>query len=219
MSLYNSQSVPSLKRYFSVYTPLSLQIPAMALVFQFFANFPFAWLTLLSYRVTAGLHVPQRDLGLASGLIGSFRSLGGCIGAAVLNAVLTSKANIEVPKRINEATVPLGFDPANVPALAGALLSGSAGALGAISGATPDIIAAAARALNFAYGIDSCGIFLILAYAFRITYLVIIPFGVIVICMSIFVRDPSKYFTKHIAVHLEKEVIGKKSVHSEKTGL
>jgi len=48
-------------------------------------------------------------------------------------------------------------------------------------------------------------------------YLVTIPFGVIVICMSMFVRDPSKCFTKHIAVHLEKEVIGKKQVHSEKT--
>src|SRR5271156_2426043 len=112
----------------------------MALAFQFFANIPFAWLTLLSY-VTAGLHVPQKDLGLASGLIGTFRSLGGSIGTAVLNVVLTSKANIEVPKRITEATVPIGFNPANVPALAGALLSGSAEALAAVPGATPDIIA------------------------------------------------------------------------------
>src|SRR5579859_7237469 len=57
---------------------------------------------------------------------------------------------------------------------------------------------------------------LILAYAFRITYLVTIPFGVIVVLMSMFVRDPSRYFTKHIAVHLEKEVIGKKHVDEGK---
>jgi len=57
---------------------------------------------------------------------------------------------------------------------------------------------------------------LIAAYAFRITYLVTIPFGVIVISLSLFVRDPSKYFTKHIAVHLEKEILGKKHVHTEK---
>jgi hypothetical protein len=58
-----------------------------------------------------------------------------------------------------------------------------------------------------------------IAYAFRITYLVTIPFGVIVICMSLFVRDPSKYFTKHIAVHMEKRVFGKRAVHVEKTDL
>src|SRR5271156_419757 len=123
----------------------------MALAFQFFANIPFAWLTLLSY-VTAGLHVPQKDLGLASGLIGTFRSLGGSIGTAVLNVVLTSKANIEVPKRILEATEPLGFDPSYVPALTGALLSGNSAALASIPGATGEVIAAAGRALNFAYG-------------------------------------------------------------------
>ena len=43
-----------------------------------------------------------------------------------------------------------------------------------------------------------------------------IPFGVIVVLMSMFVRDPSRYFTKHIAVHLEKEVIGKKHVDEGK---
>ena len=87
----------------------------------------------------------------------------------MLNVVLTSKANIEVPKRITEATVPIGFNPANVPALAGALLSGSAEALAAVPGATPDIIAAAGQALNFTYGNDQHGILLILTYAFRIT--------------------------------------------------
>jgi len=204
--------------FLGLYALITPDTLAMALVFQFFANIPFAWLTLLSY-VTAGLHVPQRDLGLASGLIGTFRSLGGSIGTAVLNVVLTSKANIEVPKRILEATVPLGFDAANVPALAAALLSGSSQAIAAVPEATPEIIAAAGRALNFAYGIElsECSSNRI-AYAFRITYLVTIPFGVIVICMSMFVRDPSKYFTKHIAVHLEKEVIGKKPVQSEKVG-
>ena len=133
---------------YALITPNTL---GMALAFQFFANVPFAWLTLLSY-VTAGLHVPQRDLGLASGLIGTFRSLGGSIGTAVLNVVLSSKANVEVPKRILEATVPLGFDPANLGALIGGLLSGNPAALAAVPGATTEVIVAAGTALNFAYG-------------------------------------------------------------------
>jgi len=197
---------------YALITPNTL---SMALAFQFFANVPFAWLTLLS-NVTAGLHVPQKDLGLASGLIGTFRSLGGSIGTAVLNVILTSKANVEVPKRIVEGVAPLGFSLDNVPALIGAILSGSPAAIAAVPGATADVVAAAVNGLHFAYGISGPG-FAHLAYAFRITYLVTIPFGVIVICLSVFVRDPSKYFTKHVAVHLEKEVIGgKKSANNEK---
>lgn len=56
---------------FALITPHTV---AMALVFQCLANIPFAWITLNCY-VTAGLHVPQRDLGLALGLIGTFRFL------------------------------------------------------------------------------------------------------------------------------------------------
>jgi Fungal trichothecene efflux pump (TRI12) len=135
---------------YALITPNTL---AMALVFQFFANIPFAWLTLLS-NVTAGLHVPQKDLGLAYGLIGTFRSLGGSIGTAVLNVILTSKASVEIPKRISEAVIPLGFSTANVPALEGALASGSSAAINAVPGVTPEIVAAAASALQYAYGIS-----------------------------------------------------------------
>ena len=56
---------------FALITPDTIP---MALVFQCLANIPFAWITLNCY-ITASLHVPQRDLGLALGLIGTFRFL------------------------------------------------------------------------------------------------------------------------------------------------
>jgi hypothetical protein len=49
--------------------------------FQFFSMGPFALITLLCY-VIAGLNVPLRHLGIASGLIGTFRSGGGSVGNA-----------------------------------------------------------------------------------------------------------------------------------------
>lgn len=137
--------------FLGLYALITPDTLAMALVFQFFANIPFAWLTLLSY-VTAGLHIPQKDLGLASGLIGTFRSLGGSIGTAVLTVIMTSKAAVQVPLRIAEATVPLGFSADQVPALAIALQTGETAALATIPGATPEVIGAAAVALNYAYG-------------------------------------------------------------------
>lgn len=47
---------------------------------QFLAMFPFGWITHNCYT-TAFLHIPQRDIGVAIGLIGSFRSIGGSIGS------------------------------------------------------------------------------------------------------------------------------------------
>lgn len=64
---------------YAILTPDRL---AAALVLQFFANFPFAWITLACY-IIAGLNVPQRDIGLALGLVGTFRFLGGSIGTTV----------------------------------------------------------------------------------------------------------------------------------------
>ena len=64
---------------FAILTPNTL---AEAMVFQLLANLPFAWITLNCY-VIASLNVPQRDLGLALGLVGTFRFLGGAIGTTV----------------------------------------------------------------------------------------------------------------------------------------
>ena len=64
---------------FAILTPNTL---GAALAFQLLANLPFAWITLNCY-VVAGLNVPQRDLGLALGLVGTFRFLGGAVGTTV----------------------------------------------------------------------------------------------------------------------------------------
>lgn len=53
------------------------------------------------------------------------------------------------------------------------------------------------------------------AYGFRITWLTSIPFGVIALLCAIAVRDPSKYFTNHVEIHLEKEIGGRKRYMTE----
>ena len=71
-----------------------------ALMLQGFANVPFEWILIISYT-TAGLHVQQRDIGLAYGLLGSIRYFGGAIGSTILNTVLRNKAKITVPSRVS----------------------------------------------------------------------------------------------------------------------
>ena len=48
---------------------------------------------------------------------------------------------------------------------------------------------------------------LLYAYGFRNTWLASIHFGVIAMLCAVAVRDPSKYFTNHVEIHLEKKLV------------
>jgi len=165
----------------------------MALAFQLLANFPFAWITLCCY-VSAGLNVPQRDLGLALGLVGTFRFLGGAVGTTVFSTILSNKASSSIPARVLNAVAPLGFPASKVPALITSLSATNATALTAYS---PTIIQAATKGMQWGY-----------SDAFRVTWLATIPFGIIACVIALFVRDVSPYFTAHTAVSMEKERLG-----------
>ena len=183
---------------FALITPDTIP---MALVFQCLANLPFAWITLACY-VTASLHVPQRDLGLALGLIGTFRFLGGAIGTTVFTTILNNKSAVSIPRRVSAALAPLNYPPDKYNSLVTAI---GAGTTNTLTGTSPQVIAKAARAIQWGY-----------SDAFKITWLASIPFGVIACVLALFVRDPSPYFTRHTAVTLEKERLGGRETEMNK---
>jgi hypothetical protein len=173
---------------------------------QFFAQGCFPMIALLCY-VTAGLHVPQKDLGIASGLIGTFRSAGGSLGNAIFNTILDGVVDKQLPLRITKAATSLGYPPADLGELIPAVIEAGYGVpdtFSKVPGVTAAIEAATAQAFKEAY-----------AYAFRRVFWSTIPFGVIAIIAACFMKDPSKHLTNHVAVHMEKEVLGGKHSHGE----
>ena len=169
------------------------------------ANIPFGWILINCY-VTAAVHVPQRDIGLAFGWIGATRFVGGAVGTTIFSTILTNKSASTIATRITSAVVPLGYPTAKIGDLISALASGAPSAL---AGLPTNVVAAAEEALKWGY-----------SDAFRVTYLSTIPFGVIATGLAFFVKDPSPYFTKHVSVTLEKEILGNKraeDVGREKT--
>ena len=120
----------------------------IALIFQLFANLPFAWITLACY-VTASLHVPQRDLGLALGLIRIFRFLGGAVGTTMFAEILGNKATISIPTRVGEALTPLNYPADKWDALITAISTRTTATL---VNTPANIIAAADRAVQLGYG-------------------------------------------------------------------
>jgi hypothetical protein len=163
---------------------------------QFFGQGAFALITLLCY-VIAGLNVPLRHLGLASGLIGTFRSGGGSVGNAIFNTILNGVVNEQIPKRLAQVaesnSLPLETLGSLIPAAMENAL-GVPGAFAKVPGITPEIEAMAASAIKEAY-----------AYAFTRVFYASIPFGCLAIIAAFFILDPSKYLTNHTAVKMERQ--------------
>jgi len=166
---------------------------------QFLAMLPFGWITLNCYT-TASLHVPQRDLGVAIGLIGTFRSLGGAIGSVIFSSIFSQISAKQVVSRITDVATNANISPDAIPALIEAIeltLVGVPGQAATVPSVSSSVFAQCTEAARLGY-----------AYGFRITWLTSIPFGVIAMACAMAVRDPSKYFTNHVEIHLEKEIGG-----------
>jgi len=169
--------------------------------FQFFGQGCFDWITTCAL-VNLSLHVKQSDLGLAVGLTGTFRSLGGSVGNAVFGAVLGSQLHSQLVPRISQAAISAGFDATNLSILVPAVLANAAGAPDAFTGVqgyTSAIGAATALAVKQAY-----------AFAYQRVFYTAIPFGVVAVIAALFIADGGKYMTSHTSVTLEKEVLGSK---------
>ncbi|OCT45156.1 putative major facilitator superfamily transporter [Cladophialophora carrionii] len=172
-------------------------------IFQFFGMMCFSWITLCSY-VVVGLHVPHRDLGIASGLVGTFRNTGGSVGISIFNTIRNGVLGGQLVPRILAAATANGFrgDADATEALVTAVTNNARGVPGAfaeIQGATPALIHATAEAYKSAYG-----------YAYQRVFFSTIPFGVIAIIAAFFIKDASEYLTNHTAVNMEKNVLGER---------
>jgi hypothetical protein len=180
--------------------------------FQFVGMACFAWITLCSY-VVVGLHVPHRDLGIASGLIGTFRNTGGSVGIAIFNTIRNGVVKGQLAPRILAAAGANGFDvknasPTAIKGLIGAVTEqaeGIPGAFAKIPNATPALISATSEAYKSAY-----------AYAYQRVFYSTIPFGVIALIAAFFIKDASQYLTNHTAVRLEKNVLGEQQAQEHR---
>jgi hypothetical protein len=152
----------------------------MGMVFQFIANTTFGWI-LINYYVTCSLHIPQRDIGLAYGLIGSSRFLGGAVGTAIFFTVLANEAARAIPSRVLTALTPMNYPVSEIPSLISTISSGTPAQLASIP---PAVLSATTNAIRWGY-----------TDVFKVTWFVSIPFGVVAFVVSIFVIDPLPYFT------------------------
>lgn len=161
---------------------------------QFFGYGPFATITINCY-VIAGLNSPLKFLGLASGLIGTFRCFGGAVGNAIFGSILNSLVTEQLPLQVGQAALAAGLPESSLSLVIPAAVANAQGipnAFGQIEGISPAAEAAIVQAAKEAY-----------AYAFKRVFWASIPFGIVALVCALCLRDPSQYLTNHTAVHME----------------
>jgi MFS family permease len=157
----------------------------------------FVWVTILSYAI-ASLHVPHSRLGVAMGLLGTFRASGGAVGNAVFGTIFVNRFGTYSGPAISAAALSHGLRASDLPEIIPATIEynlGVPGVLDQIPGMTQAIQAALRMSVRSAYG-----------HAFKIVFYLTIPFSVIALFCALFVEDPTMYMTNHIQFAMNKDV-------------
>lgn len=136
------------------------------------------------------LVIEPQDIGLATGVLGSLRALGGAVAQAVYVSVLNNELNKNMPKYVGPAAIEAGLPESSLSALLEALTAGTG--VESIPGATDSVVAAATAALKIAY-----------SQSFRIVFYTTIPFSVLLIISSCFIPDMKNFLHYDVAKRLQ----------------
>ncbi|KAI1009423.1 hypothetical protein LB504_003024 [Fusarium proliferatum] len=149
----------------------------------------FVLCTILGYSI-ASLHVPHSHLGLAMGLLGTFRSAGGAVGNAIFNTIFQDKFKTYSGEEIARAALQSGLNATDLGLIIPGTIQhnlGVPGALDAVPGMTPEIQDVLRHAVRQAYG-----------RAFQFVFYITIAFSTVAVICALFVEDPTAFMTNHV---------------------
>ncbi|OCK78235.1 trichothecene efflux pump [Lepidopterella palustris CBS 459.81] len=148
------------------------------------------------------LSIPHQYLGVAMGLITTFRYVGGSIGSTIYEVILSNQLKDNLGKNVATALATAGVPLADIPAVAGAIATGNTTSP-ALADASPAALGAGILALKLTY-----------VHAFKIIYLVSIAFGVLGTVCAAFTRNVGEFLTDKVDVRLDEAInLGLHEVH------
>ncbi|KAF2669510.1 fungal trichothecene efflux pump [Microthyrium microscopicum] len=151
-------------------------------------TFVIGWVDLISFTAVTLVWEPQ-DIGLATGVLGSIRALGGAVAQSLYVSILTNKLTTYLPKYVVPAATNAGLPSTSLPALFAGITAGS---FTSVPGITPAIISTVSVAVRRAY-----------IEAFHIVFYSTIPFGVCLIIAACFVPDMKNFLHGNVARRLQ----------------
>jgi len=135
------------------------------------------------------LVVEPQDIGVATGVMGSIRGLGGAVAQALYVSIQSNKLQLYMAQYVPDAAVGSGLPQSSLTALFQGI---TAGDYSTVPGMNPNIAAAVGQAVKSAYK-DS---FVIVFYA-------TIPFSIIMIIASAFIPNMEKNLHMNVAKKLQ----------------
>lgn len=138
---------------------------------------------------------PQ-DIGLATGVLGSIRALGGAIAQALYIGVLNNKLQDYLPEKVTPAAMEAGLPASSL----GELFVGiAAGELSRVAGMTEEVAVAVEQAVASSY-----------VASFRVVFYSTIPFSAILILSSFKVPNMEQLLTQNVAKRLQDPTLKSK---------
>lgn len=137
------------------------------------------------------LVLEPQDIGLATGVMGSLRALGGAIAQALYVSVLNNRLASYLPGYVAPAALGAGLPESSLTQLLTDVGAGSA-SFADVPGITDSVTAAVGAAVTHAY-----------RDAFRIVFYCTIPFSVILIASSTFVPNMEQFLGNNVARRLQ----------------
>jgi hypothetical protein len=130
-----------------------------------------------------------QDIGLATGILGSIRAVGGAVAQALYVSILTNKVSTHIPEYVVPAATNAGLPASSLPALFAGITAGN---FTAVPGITPDIIATTSAAVTHAY-----------LSSFHVVFYATIPFGCLLIFFACLTPNFEKYLSQNVAKRLQ----------------
>lgn len=134
----------------------------------------------------------SQDIGLATGVLGSIRAIGGAVAQTIYVSILQNKLTVNLPKYVGPAAVSAGLPSSSIPALLAGMAVPTTDLMSTVPGITPEILAAAGQATKVAY-----------LESFKIVFYATIPFGVVLIVFSVLSPNFEKVLSGNVAKRLQ----------------
>jgi len=150
--------------------------------------------TTVSLIVCVQLAVPDKDLGLATLLLGAVRAVGGSVAITIYSSLLTNTLAKYAGATIAEAVIPLKIPLTSIKPLVLDLINENIPAAAAIPGVNAEILHAAREALK---GVWTKG--------FHKVYLTAASFAAASLVAALISKDVSHNMTEHVATRLRND--------------
>ncbi|GKZ37917.1 hypothetical protein AbraIFM66950_009749 [Aspergillus brasiliensis] len=137
------------------------------------------------------LYCSPRDIGLASGFLGSAKQVAGTIATAIYVAILDNRIAVDLPRDVSAAAVDAGLPSSSLTDLLEAVSTGTSAAYEAVPGMTGKILGVVTEAVKTAY-----------SQSFRTVFLVSIAFGGLSVIAACFAEGVDGRFTGDVAAKL-----------------